>query len=139
VIYNPMQGTNGTFYAFIRRHGLYSSTDGVNFAPLAKQPSAGLAAANCPTGSNATTCPIYRGELAMVPGRNEMYVWVVDVQPDEYGNPVAVDQGIWQTLNGGTGTGGTGTSGISWTQIPDNGITNCGDSAFGPNSGCGVE
>ncbi len=27
-----------------------------------------------------------------------------------------------------------------WTQIPDNGITNCGDSAFGPdNSGCGVE
>ncbi len=27
----------------------------------------------------------------------------------------------------------------AWTQIPDNGITNCGDSAFGPNSGCGVE
>ena len=24
-------------------------------------------------------------------------------------------------------------------QIPDNGITNCGDSAFGANSGCGVE
>ncbi len=139
VFYNPMLGTNGTFYAFIRRHGLYSSTDGVNFAPLAKQPSAGLAAANCPTGSNATTCPIYRGELAMVPGRNEMYVWVVDVQPDEYGNPVAVDEGIWQTLNGGTGIGGTGTGGTSWTQIPDNGITNCGDSAFGPNSGCGVE
>ncbi len=129
VIYNPMQGTNGTFYAFIRRHGLYASTDGVNFTPLAMQPGAGLASANCPTGSNATTCPIYRGELAMVPGRNEMYVWMVDVQPDEYGNPVADDEGIWQTINGGT----------SWTQIPDNGITNCGDSAFGPNSGCGVE
>ncbi len=33
VIYNPRQGTNGTFYAFIRRHGLYSSTDGQNFTP----------------------------------------------------------------------------------------------------------
>jgi len=129
VIYNPSQGTNGTFYAFIRRHGLYSSTDGQNFTPLTAQPSAGLASANCPTGSNATSCPIYRGEIAVVPGRNEMYVWIVDVQPDGNGNPVAADEGIWQSINGGT----------SWTQILDNGITNCGDSAVGPNSGCGVE
>jgi len=34
---------------------------------------------------------------------------------------------------------GTGNGGASWTQIPDNGITNCGDDAFGPDSGCGVE
>jgi len=129
VIYNPLQGTNGTFYAFIRRHGLYSSTDGEHFAPVTTLPIAGLAPANCPTGSNATTCLIYRGEFAVVPGRNEMYVWVVDVQPDGNGNPVPADEGIWQSTNGGT----------SWTQIPDNGITNCGDSAFGPNSGCGVE
>jgi hypothetical protein len=33
------------------------------------------------------------------------------------------DEGIWQSTTGGA----------SWTQIPDNGITNCGDSAFGPN------
>ncbi|HMD15316.1 MAG TPA: hypothetical protein VKH18_01515, partial [Terriglobales bacterium] len=134
VIYNPNQGPGGTFYASIRRHGLYSSTDGQNFTPLPLQPGVGLASANCPTGSNATTCLIYRGEFAVVPGRSEMYAWVVDVQPDSYGNPVAVDEGIWQTLNGGTGNGGAG-----WTQIPDNGITNCGDSAFGPDSGCGVE
>jgi hypothetical protein len=79
------------------------------------------------------TCLIYRGEFAVVPGRNEMYVWVVDVQPDAYGNPTPADEGIWQSTNGGA----------SWTEIPDNGITNCGDSAFGPNigpnSGCGVE
>jgi hypothetical protein len=62
------------------------------------------------------TCLIYRGEFAVVPGRNEMYVWVVDVQPTANGNPPA-DEGIWQSTNGGT----------SWTQIPDNGITNCGD------------
>jgi len=129
VIYNPSQGANGTFYAFIRRHGLYSSTDGQNFTPLTTQPTAGLGSANCPASSNATTCPIYRGELAVVPGRNEMYVWVVDVQPDEYGNPVPADEGIWQSTTGGA----------SWTQIPDNGITNCGDDAFGLNSGCGVE
>ncbi|MGO9405095.1 MAG: hypothetical protein ACLPVW_16655 [Terriglobales bacterium] len=130
VIYNPLQGASGTFYAFIRRHGLYSSTDGQNFTRLAAQPTAGLVSANCPAGSNATSCLIYRGEFALVPGRNEMYVWVVDVQPDDNGNPAPVDEGIWQSLNGGA----------TWTQIPDNGITNCGDSAFGPdNSGCGVE
>ncbi len=129
VIYNPLQGANGTFYAFIRRHGLYSSTDGRTSRALATQPSAGLASTNCPATSNATTCPIYRGEFAVVPGRNEMYAWVVDVQYDLNGNPTPADEGIWRTTNGGA----------SWTEIPDNGITNCGDDAFGPNSGCGVE
>jgi hypothetical protein len=130
VIYNPNQGTTGTFYAFIRRHGLYSSTDGQHFSRLGVQPTAGLASANCPASSNAFTCLIYRGEFAVVPGRNEMYVWMVDVQPDINGNPAPVDEGIWQSTDGGS----------SWRQIPDNGITNCGDSAFGPgNSGCGVE
>jgi hypothetical protein len=130
VIYNASQGATGTFYAFIRRHGLYSSTDAQNFTRVAAQPGAGLASANCPAGSNANTCLIYRGEFAVVPGRNEMYAWIVDVQPDIDGNPVPADEGIWQSLNGGA----------NWAQIPDNGITNCGDSAFGPdNSGCGVE
>jgi hypothetical protein len=129
VIYNPSQGASGTFYAFIRRHGLYSSTDGQHFTRLTTQPTAGLASGLCPAGSNASSCLIYRGEFAVVQGRNEMYVWVVDAQPDANGNPVPADEGIWQSTNGGT----------SWTQILDNGITNCGDSAFGPNSGCGVE
>ena len=110
-------GTTGTFYAFIRRHGLYSSTDGQHFTRLATQPTPGLASANCPSTTNATGCQIYRGEFAVVPGRNEMYVWVVDLQSDQYGNPIPVDEGIWQSTNGGA----------SWTQIPDNGITNCGD------------
>ena len=110
VIYNASQGTTGTFYAFIRRHGLYSSTDGQHFTRLAAQPTAGLTSANCPAGSNSPTCLIYRGEFAVVPGRDEMYVWVVDMQPDENGNPQAFDEGIWQSLNGGTGNGGA-----SWT------------------------
>jgi len=129
VVYNASQGASGLSTLFIRRHGVYSSTDGQNFTRLTMQPSAGLVSALCPAGSNATTCLIYRGEFAVVPGRNEMYVWVVDVQPDNNGNPAPVDEGIWRSTNGGT----------SWAAIPDNGITNCGDSAFGPNSGCGVE
>jgi hypothetical protein len=129
VTYNPNQGASGTFYAVIRRHGLYSSTDGQHFTRLPTQPTPGLASANCPAGSNSTSCLIYRGEFSVVPGRNEMYVWAVDVQPDGNGNPSPTDEGIWRSTNGGA----------TWTAIPDNGITNCGDSAFGPDSGCGVE
>ncbi len=122
VIYNSSQGA---FYASIRRHGIYSSTDGVNFSPLATQPTAGLTPANCPPSSNALTCPIFRGEFAVVPGRNEMYVWIIDVQYDNNGNPTPVDDGIWRSATGGA----------HWTLIPDNGITNCGDVV----GGCGVE
>jgi len=127
VIYNA---ANATFYASIRRHGLYSSTDGQNYTRLVTQPGAGLASANCPAAANATTCLIYRAEFAVVPGRNEIYAWIVDVQGDvQNSTPGPADEGIWQSTNGGA----------SWTQIPDNGITNCGDDAFGPDSGCGVE
>src|SRR5882762_2590027 len=123
VVYNS---TQGAFYAAIRRHGIYSSTDGQHFTRLATQPTAGLASGNCPAGSNSTNCQIYRAEFAVTPGRNEMYVWVVDAQ-----NGVGeIDDGIWRTANGGT----------AWTQIPDNGITNCfqgGDS--GGDGGCGVQ
>ena len=129
VVYNPSQGANGTFYAFVRRHGLYSSTDGQHFTRVTTQPSAGLASGLCPAGSNASSCLVYRGEFAVVPGRNEMYVWDVDVQTNNNGSLTPVDESIWRSTNGGT----------SWTAIPDNGITHCGDSAFGQDSGCGVE
>ena len=49
-----------------------------------------------------------------------MYVWFVSLGSG--GSPV--DQGIWQSKNGGA----------SWTQMSDSGITNCGDS-----DGCGVD
>ncbi|MFY9559544.1 MAG: hypothetical protein WAQ52_04855, partial [Terriglobales bacterium] len=124
VVYNRNQGASGTFYAFIRRHGLYSSTDGQHFTRLTTQPIAGLASGLCPPGSNSMNCQIYRGEFGILPSRNEMYVWIVDVQPDVHGNLAEVDRGIWRTTAGGS----------SWTQIPNTGITNCGDS-----DGCGVQ
>jgi hypothetical protein len=118
VVYNAAAGL---FFAALRYHGFYSSLDGLTWTLLANQPGAAnlLNATACPQ-NYATTCPIYRGEMTVVPGRNEMYVWFVS--PDSSDNPV--DQGIWQSLNGGA----------SWTQISDGGIVNCGDS-----NGCGVE
>src|SRR5713226_5628017 len=123
VVYNA---TQGAFYAAIRRHGIYSSTDGQHFTRLATQPTPGLVSGNCPANSNSTNCQIYRAEFAVTPGRNELYVWVVDAQ-----NGVGeIDDGIWRTTNGGT----------AWTQIPDNGITNCGlGGDSGGDGGCGVK
>ncbi len=119
LVYNA---TQGAFYAAIRRHGIYSSTDGQHFARLATQPTAGLASGNCPAGSNSGACPIYRAEFTVTPGRNEMYVWVYDTQSG--------DDGIWKSINGGT----------AWTQIPDNGITNCGlGGDVDGDGGCGVQ
>jgi hypothetical protein len=118
VVYNAAAGL---FFAAERYHGFYSSPDGLNWTRLATQPGASglLSTTACPQNYLAT-CPIYRGEITVVPGRNEMYVWFVSLSAS--GSPV--DQDIWQSTNGGA----------SWTQISDSGIINCGDS-----DGCGVE
>jgi hypothetical protein len=118
VVYNAAAGL---FFAAERYHGFYSSPDGLTWTRLATQPGAAglLSATACPQNYVAT-CPIYRGEITVVPGRNEMYVWFVSLS--SAGDPV--DQGIWQSTNGGA----------SWTQMSDSGILNCGDS-----DGCGVE
>jgi hypothetical protein len=120
VVYNAAAGL---FFAAIRYHGFYSSPDGVNWTRLDNQPGgAVLSTTACPpqSTSNNYACPIYRGEITVVPGRNEMYVWYVFLS--SAGEPV--DGGIWQSFDGGS----------SWNSIPDSGITNCGDP-----DGCGVE
>ena len=120
VVYNA---SAGLFFAAVRYHGLYSSPNGVTWTRLAVQPGgAVLSTAACPpiSTSNNYACPIYRGEISVVPGRNEMYVWYISLTS----NDTPVDGGIWQSLNGGT----------SWTRIPDTTITNCGDF-----DGCGVD
>jgi hypothetical protein len=118
VVYNAAAGL---FFAAVRYRGFYSSPDGLTWALLANQPGTpGLLNATACPQNYSTSCPIYRGEITVVPGRNEMYVWFVS--QDSSGNPA--DQGIWQSLNGGR----------SWTQISDGGITDCGDIV-----GCGVE
>ncbi len=118
VVYNAAAGL---FFAALRYHGFYSSPDGLTWTRLPNQPgvSDALSTTACPPNFS-TGCPIYRGEIAVVPGRNEMYVWFVSL--DRNNNPV--DQGIWLST----------TAGASWTQVSDSGIINCGDA-----NGCGVE
>ena len=113
VVYNAVAGQ---FFAALRYHGFYSSPDGINWTRLTNQPGGGLAASVCPANPSSSSCPIYRGEIAVVPGRNEMYVWYVDAND--------FDQGIWESTNGG----------VSWVQINESGIFNCGDEI-----GCGTE
>ena len=55
-----------------------------------------------------------------MPGRNEMYFWYV--------NGSSVDQGIWKTTTGGS----------LWTQLNENGITNCGDLLGGCGTAQGI-
>ncbi len=113
VVYNAGAGQ---FFAALRYHGFYSSSDSINWTRLATQPGGGLTTTACPANPSSSSCPIYRGEIAVVPGRNEMYVWYVDAND--------FDQGIWESTNGG----------ISWSQINEAGIINCGDEI-----GCGTE
>ncbi len=108
----------GLFFAALRFHGIYSSSDGVHWSRLATQPSSVLTQVACPTNPSSTACPIYRGEFTSVPGRNEMYLWFVDSSEN--------DMGIWRTTNGGG----------SWTSLDDTGIKDCGDP--GINNGCGT-
>ncbi|MGO9517573.1 MAG: hypothetical protein ACLPND_11055 [Candidatus Korobacteraceae bacterium] len=119
VVYNAAAGL---FFAAERYHGFYSSPDGLTWTRLASQPgAAGLLSPTACAQNYVATCPIYRGEITVVPGRNEMYVWFVSLSASD--SPV--DQGIWQSTNGGA----------SWTQISDSGIINCGSN----EEGCGVE
>lgn len=71
VVYSELAGK---FYAAIRYHGFYSSPDGINWTRLVNQPGGALlSTAACPpqSTSNNYGCPIYRAEIATVPGRNE--------------------------------------------------------------------
>ena len=108
------------FYAVLRYHGLYASAgdDPASFSRIANQP-AGLTSANCPLWAPASgsLCPVFRGELASHPKRNELYFWFVD------GNNV--NRGVWKSTD----------SGATWTLLNTAAMTNCGDSG----GGCGTE
>jgi len=99
------------FFAVLRAHGVYSSSDGINWARLTSQPGGLLLSTTaCPAVPAETTCPLYRGELAVVPGRNEMYAWFVDA--------FNTDEGIWLSTDGGQ----------SWpAQVSTTLIDSCGD------------
>ena len=105
-----------TFFAAVRFHGFYKLAAGNIWLRLAAQPGDTLLdSAVCPVIGSAG-CPIYRGELAAVPGRNEIYAWYVDSNN--------TDMGISRSVDGGA----------SWQALNDTTLDSCGDPA-----GCGTE
>ena len=109
------------FFAFVQFDGFYVARDGMTWNRLASQP--GTALQNCPVGNaGVPVCNVFRAEMAVVPGREELYTWYVTI--DQQGN--VDDGGIYRTTNGGA----------TWQQINDSGMTNCGD---GAGNGCGAE
>jgi hypothetical protein len=82
-----------SFFAAVRSHGYYSSTDGIHWTRLAAQPGTTLTTANCPAGANgvgSATCPIFRGVITAQPTTGDLYALTVDANDNE--------QGIWQDL-----------------------------------------
>jgi len=116
VVYNAAAGE---FFAAIRNHGFYASSNGSVWNRLPAQPGVALTAVNCPVTPTSGGCPLYRAELAVAPGRNEMYSWFMSL--DSSGDEV--DEGIWETSDGGT----------DWTPLDTTGIASCGDQI-----GCGM-
>lgn len=110
----------GRFFAALAWHGIYSSSDGVNWSRLTNQPGGSvLSTAACPA-SGASTCPILRAGIAIHPTKDEMYVWYISGDPS---TGEFADQGIWKSTD----------TGATWTAISESGIENCGDF-----DGCGA-
>ncbi len=113
IVYNPVERK---FFAAIRRHGFYSSTDGANWSRLPNQPQTVvtggtvISAASCPTNPSVTSCPMFRGVLAMRLGSvDEMYTVFVDSNEK--------DQGVFRTVDGGS----------TWVPLGVSGLKDCGD------------
>jgi hypothetical protein len=110
VVWNPLRRS---FYAAVRFHGIYQSTDGMNWTRLPAQPGAGLTTAACPTNpgmTGSTTCPLFRSALAVQPVSGDLFALTVDVNN--------VDQGLWQDSCGASNGSCTNASVTFATQIP---------------------
>ncbi|HEY0263476.1 MAG TPA: choice-of-anchor D domain-containing protein [Granulicella sp.] len=92
VVWNPVRQR---FYAAVRYHGYYESSDGATWTRLAAQPG-GL---SCPTITSAA-CPMARGALAVQPVSGDLFALTVDS-----GNH---DQGLWQDVCNDAGSGCSG-------------------------------
>ncbi|HEV2578044.1 MAG TPA: choice-of-anchor D domain-containing protein [Acidobacteriaceae bacterium] len=110
----------GLFIAAVRSHGYYSSPDGKTWTRLTNQPGTGLTTTNCPVGANgvgSSTCPIFRGTLAVQPATGDLYALTVDVNDN--------DQGLWQDLCAASGGSCTNPS-PTWGARIDNGALEVG-------------
>lgn len=113
IVWNPVRNE---FYAAVRFHGYYQSSDGQNWTRLPNQPGANLTTVMCPynTGlSGSQACPIYNGVLAVQPVTGDTFALTTDINN--------LDQGLWQdTCNFNSGSCASPT--LSFTQIPDSSL-----------------
>jgi hypothetical protein len=96
VVWNPVRQM---FFAAVQFHGYYQSPDGMTWTRMAVQPGTGLTLAACPTnpyGAGSTSCPIFRGALAVQPASGDTFAFTVDINN--------LDQGIWQDVCGLSGS-----------------------------------
>ena len=104
VVWNPVRQR---FYAAVRYHGYYESADGSVWTRLAAQPGTGLTTSACPTNpglTGSTSCPIFRGTLAVQSLSGDTFAFTVDNQN--------LDRGIWRdtcTLSNASCTSSTVT------------------------------
>ncbi len=88
VVWNPRRGM---FYAAVRFHGYYQSPDGITWQRLTHQPATSLSLTACPTnpgGLGLSSCPIFRGTLAVQPVTGDLFALTTDINN--------LDQGLWQ-------------------------------------------
>ena len=85
VVWNPVRQK---FYAAVRYHGYYESADGLTWTRMTAQPGAGLTTAACPTRNGSTgltSCPIFRGALAVQPVSGDLFALSVDASNGDTG------------------------------------------------------
>jgi len=105
VVWNPVRQM---FYAAVQYHGYYSSPDGISWTRLANQPGAGLTTTACPTNSGRTgntSCPIFRGALAVQAATGDTFAVTVDANN--------LDQGLYRDVCG-LSSGSCSTSTIAF-------------------------
>lgn len=100
VTWNPVRQR---FYAAVRYHGYYESTDGITFTRLINQPGVNLSTGTtgyCPANPDQTgssNCPIFRGTITTQPVTGDLFALTVDNNNQ--------DQGLWQDVCASTGSG----------------------------------
>ncbi|HYX69602.1 MAG TPA: sialidase family protein, partial [Terriglobales bacterium] len=120
-------GGHNTFYAAVRFHGFYFSTDGGQ--TWNRTPDAGTATiASCPS-TTSSACKMFRGQLAVQPATGDLYLVYVSGDNSSTDTVATIFRANF-----------TGNQVASWTSISNAGIQTCGDGPGGNSisDGCGA-
>ncbi|MGC1298164.1 MAG: hypothetical protein WA869_24305 [Alloacidobacterium sp.] len=111
VTWNPVRQR---FYAAVRYHGYYESSNGTTWTRLANQPGVNLFPAQCPANPNnvgSSACPIFRGTITAQPVTGDLFAITVDNTNS--------DQGLWQDACKANASGCVSTTVTFANQIAD--------------------